>query len=177
MSRAAVHERLGRYEAALADYNRAIMHDPCAAVSLNARRATCHEALQSDVSCSASGKRPSSKANECADLIKRVMGALCMRRGLLRERMGQVREASADLHAACLLEPGNAAFLRNRGVNHRANGDFAAALVDLDEVLRLEPDDAAALANRGSVHLTAFSCSVHAPSSTAFTLHIFCGES
>ena len=35
--RAAVHERLGRYEAALADYNLAIVHDPCAAISLNAR--------------------------------------------------------------------------------------------------------------------------------------------
>lgn len=32
-----MHERLGRYEAALADYNRAIVHDPCAAISLNAR--------------------------------------------------------------------------------------------------------------------------------------------
>ncbi len=72
-----------------------------------------------------------------------------MRRGLLRERMGQVREASADLAAACLLEPGNAAFLRCRGVNHRSNGDWAAALVDLDEVLRLLPGDPLALANRG----------------------------
>lgn len=72
-----------------------------------------------------------------------------LRRGLLRERMGQVREASADLHAACLLEPSNAAFLRNRGVNHRTVGDWAAALIDLDEVLRLQPGDPIALANRG----------------------------
>lgn len=60
-----------------------------------------------------------------------------------------MREASADLAAACLLEPSNAAFLRNRGVNARTNGDYAAALADLTQVLRLAPDDTVALANRG----------------------------
>ena len=79
-------------------------------------------------------------------------------RGLLRERMGQVREASADLAAACLLEPSNAAFLRNRGVNARTNGDYPAALSDLTHVLRLAPADTVALANRGCRSQPAIVC-------------------
>lgn len=93
-------------------------------------------------------------------------------RGLLRERMGQVREASADLAAACLLEPSNAAFLRNRGVNSRTNGDYAAALADLTHVLRLVPNDTVALANRGCSKKT---CSSYYLSLYSLTIGHVCG--
>lgn len=72
-----------------------------------------------------------------------------MCRGLLHERMGQNEEAAADLHAACVLEPDNAAFLRSRGISHRTSGAYEAALADFDRVLQLVPEDPVALSNRG----------------------------
>lgn len=63
--------------------------------------------------------------------------------------MGKLEEARADLHAACILEPENADYLRCRGISHRTGGGYEAALADFKAVLQLVPDDPVALSNRG----------------------------
>ncbi|MFI6533936.1 tetratricopeptide repeat protein [Nonomuraea sp. NPDC050547] len=168
------HRYAGRYEQALADYDRAIELDPAHAKALAGRAETLRLARRHDEALACFDRAlelaPENRlvslgraytleslerheeARQALDLLiaaePRDAGALKARGRfyLLRERL---EEALADLDLAIELDPSSCAALTHRAFIHLTRERRADALADLGRALALVPDDVLALTVRG----------------------------
>lgn len=70
-------------------------------------------------------------------------------RGTAYARKGLFERAIADLDSAVRLDPRLAAAYNSRGIAYARRGNHTAAIADFDAALRLDPRNVATLANRG----------------------------
>jgi len=72
-------------------------------------------------------------------------------RGLLREKMGDLKSALEDYTSAIKFDPEHAKAYNNRGALREIQGNLAGALADLNNAIRLAPFSPEAYANRGVI--------------------------
>lgn len=136
---------LGRYEEALAGYDRAVALDPRRAAShMNRGLVLQHLRRYEDALASydaAIALDPSS-ADAHND------------RGTALETLGRPEQALASYATAAALDPGHAVARFNQGNALRALGHLDAAVASYDQAIALRPDHADAHVNRGSALLS-----------------------
>ena len=140
INRGNAKQKLGQYEAAVADYDEAIRLNPdLAEVYINrggakqklgqyeAAVADCNEAIR----------------------LKPDLGGAYINRGNAKQKLGQYEAAIADYDEAIRLNPALVEAYSNRGVAKAGLGQYEAAIADYDEAIRLNPDHSEAYINRG----------------------------
>ena len=147
--------RLGRPEAALDYFERALACNPNDPNTLNDRGNALQD-LQRLAEAVAS--------YDAALRIKRELPATLTNRGNALRKLGRVEEALSDLDAALRIRPGLAEALNSRGNVLRDLGRLEEALGSFDAALELRPEFALARCNRGNTLLdlgqprAAFTC-------------------
>lgn len=142
-NRGITHGRLGSYDKARADFDRALDLDPDYALAYR-ERAVAYVAL-----------RRYELALRDADRALDLMPGSALayhKRGVIRGLLGEHELAIADFDEALLRAPGNAEIYYNRGVSHDRLKAFAQAVADYDQVLRYDPASARAYKNRGTAY-------------------------
>jgi tetratricopeptide (TPR) repeat protein len=137
---AVVHTSLGRYDAALACYDRALALRPDFVQALSNRGAVLKKMQRHD---------------EALQSFDRALGfqpehveVLNNRAGVLQE-IGRYDEALEGYDRALALRPDHPETLNNRGVTLQALGRHGEALTNFDTALELRSDMVEALVNRG----------------------------
>ncbi|SDT35591.1 Tfp pilus assembly protein PilF [Bradyrhizobium canariense] len=140
---AVINTSLGRHDAALANYDRALLLRPDFIQALNNRGAVLKALGRYD------------EALENYDRARAVqpdhVEVLNNRAGVLQE-LGRYDEALEGYDRALVLRPDYPEALNNRGVTLQALGRHAAALTSYGAALALRPDFVEALVNRGISH-------------------------
>ena len=143
INRGNAKQKLGRYEAAVADYDEAIHLNP-ALVDTYSNRGVAkawlgrHEAAIADY-------------DEAIRLNPDYAGAY-INRSVANQKLGQYEGAVADCNEAIRLKPDLAVAYNNRGAAKYELGQYEAAIADYDEAIRLNPDYAETYSNRGEVN-------------------------
>ena len=170
-------QKLGQYDAAVADYDEAIRLNPDMAEAYNNRGtvkqklgqydaaiADCNEAIRLNPNLAdAYSNRGAVKQKlgqydaavaDCNEAIRRNPEAAAeayVNRGAVKKKLGQYDAAIADCNEAIRLNPNLADAYNNRGAAKYELGQYDAAVADYDETIRLNPEAAEAYANRGEV--------------------------
>jgi tetratricopeptide (TPR) repeat protein len=141
--RGANHRTNGRYEEALADFDRAIELDPEDDWAIISRGQT-HRTM---------GRYAEALADfDRAIELEPESGWAIISRGETYEAMGRYAEALADFDRAIELEPESGWAIANRGETYEAMGRYAEALADFDRAIELDPEDDWAIINRGQTY-------------------------
>ena len=140
--RANFRAALGKYEEALADYDRAIELNPDHAVAYSNRGNVKSELGQHEAAVTDFDEAIRLNPDDAAAYYNR---------GNAKQQLGGDEAAVADFNEAIRLNPGLAAAYGNRGTAKATLGRHEAAVADYNEVIRLNPDDARAYNNRGNV--------------------------
>ena len=144
VSRGETYRRMGRNEEALADFNRAIEHEPDNAVALASRGQVFRDLGRYEEALV--------DFNRGLELDSNLNWAIADR-GETYRRMGRNEEALADFNRAIERDPDYAFALANRGETYRLMGDYPAALADFDHVIELEPQNDWSYYDRGLLFL------------------------
>lgn len=136
------HRNNGAYEAAMAEYDRAVTLDPELARAYYGRGVT--RARQGDFAAAITD------LNRAVALAPNYVQAL-RRRGEFHRVLGQFAEALRDLSRAIEFDPANAFSWASRGAICYSLGQHDEALADLDRALDLDPEYIWALVRRARV--------------------------
>ena len=131
---------LGRYDLAIANYDKAIQLKPDYTEAYNNRGVAKAALGQHFVAISDYDK---------AIQLKPDYANAYNNRGVAKADLGQHFAAISDYDKAIQLKPDKADTYYNRGVAKAALGQHFAAISDYDKAIRLKPDDADAYYNRG----------------------------
>jgi tetratricopeptide (TPR) repeat protein/serine/threonine protein kinase len=138
------YRNLGRYEAAVLDYSRALELSPNKATAWN-NRAAAYKDL---------GKPEKALADYTRAVDLDPKHAIAWHgRGLVHSRLGQPEKALADFSRAIELNPKDAVARYNRGDLLLERGEPEKALADFNTAIELRPRYALAWGNRGSAYL------------------------
>lgn len=137
--RGTIYDKMGRYEEALADYNRAIELDP-SLMSAYSNRALTLSALQRYEEALADYDK--------ALALNPQQHLTYFGRGQLYMQRGEQEKALADYNRAIELTPTFAGHYLMRAGAHAARQDVDAAFADYETALRLDPKNAYAYALR-----------------------------
>ncbi|MFI1607007.1 tetratricopeptide repeat protein [Streptomyces griseofuscus] len=173
------HRNAGAYEAALADYNTALAHDPDYERAARGRGMTYdhmeryqealndfNRVIQLDPDSAWARLQRSfvhqelGRDDDALTDLNHAIGlnppedawAVIAARGLVYQGLGRYDEALTDLDHAIQLEPDRASIIGSRGQTYRSLGRYDDALTDLDHAIQLDPDQAWAIANRGETY-------------------------
>ncbi|MEU5445204.1 tetratricopeptide repeat protein [Streptomyces griseofuscus] len=134
------HRNAGAYEAALADYNTALAHNPDYERAVWGRGTTYwlmgryQEALND--------------YNRAVELKPEDAGNLAGR-GAVYERLTRYDEALTDFNHAIQLDPDQAWIIANRGQTYQDLGRYDESLTDFNHAIQLDPDRVQIIASRG----------------------------
>lgn len=134
---------LQRYEAALADFNRAIELNPNFAKAYLNRAATFSHVKQYDAALADYEQAVDIDPND---------PQIYMNRGVTYRGLRQYEAALVDYNQAIELDPNNAHIYYNRGVTYAQLQRLEQALADYHRAIELEPDFATAYYNRGIIY-------------------------
>jgi tetratricopeptide (TPR) repeat protein len=143
MDRGESHRLAGRYNDALADFNRAIELDPSDVWAIAGRGRT-HE----DMGCHVEALADLNQAVELDPVFLLAIAS----RGETLEAMGRHDEALADLNRAVQLDPGDAWAFTCRGRIYETLGCYTEALADYNRAIELEPASPDSWAARGDIY-------------------------
>jgi tetratricopeptide (TPR) repeat protein len=141
--RARAHRNLGRYDEALADFNRAIELNPDRARVIADRGETYRLAGRFDEALA--------DFNRAIELDPDYTWAIASR-GQTYQALRRFDEALADFARAIELDPDRDWVIADRGETYRLAGRFDEALADFARALELDPDDGWAIAHRGQTY-------------------------
>ena len=144
VNRGVAHERQGRLDQAIRDYDEAVKLDPKDPVALNNRGNALLKKGQS--------VRAISDYDQSIRLDDKQPGTYFSRAIALESRRQYVA-AVTDYDHVMRLQPANVAAWNSRCWTRAVIGQLPPALSDRNEALRLRPDFANALDSRGFVHL------------------------
>jgi tetratricopeptide (TPR) repeat protein len=141
--RGETYRQMGKYEDALADFNRAIELDPNYAWAI-ARRGETYRRM---------GKYEDALAdfNRAIELDPNCAWAIASR-GQTYHQMGKYEDALADFNRAIELDPNLDWAIALRGETYRLMGKYEDALADFNRAIELDPNDAWAIASRGQTY-------------------------
>lgn len=141
--RGLLRDQEGQFDAALADFDRAIQLDP-------SRWQAWHNR---GVSYARLGRFEDaiSDFDRTVRLNPQYTNAY-FNRGELRYELGQFDEALKDYGEAIRLQPRDAAAYNSRGHTYYRMGDYQAAINDYARAIRIDPQSAAAYTNRGDAY-------------------------
>ena len=133
-------QKIGDYDGAIADFDRAIEIDP-QNVGAFVNRAVCKQDKGHHLGAIADW--------DCALELKPDDGGWYVNRGIVREAVGDYDGALADYDRAAEVEPDYEVAFIARAYIKAKQGDYEGAIVDYDRVIELWPDNAAAFDDRG----------------------------
>jgi tetratricopeptide (TPR) repeat protein len=134
---------LQQYEAALADYNRAIELNPKLVEAYTNRGALYADLQQYEQALA--------DYNRAIELNPQFVGAYAGR-GLTYHDLQQYEAALADFNRAIELDPKYAAAYSNRGLTYQDLQQYQAALADYDQAIELNPGLTKAYRNRATTY-------------------------
>jgi len=137
---AVINTSLGRNDAALVNYDRALALQPDFIQALNNRGAVLKQMKRYDEALKSYDRALTLQPNHVEILNNRA--------GVLHEKKRH-NGALADYDRALALRPSHPEALNNRGITLQALGRHAEALTSYDKALALRPDFVEALINRG----------------------------
>ena len=131
---------LGQYDAAIADYNIALLIKHDFALAYFSRGNAKDELRQ---------YRDAIADYDEAIRIKPDFVDAYNNRGISKDNLGQYEAAIADYDIALRINPDDAEVYYNRGISKKNLGQYESAIADYDAALRINPDDAATYLVRG----------------------------
>lgn len=131
--------KLGRYDEAIADYNKTLALDPSDASTYHNRGVSYYRLRQFDLALA-----DYNKALE----LKLDNGEVYNNRGAVYASLGRSDAAIADFTKAIALTPEYAEAYNNRGTEYAKARMFAAAIADFDKAIQLNPQYADAARNK-----------------------------
>ena len=131
---------LGQYDAAIADYNIALLIKHDFALAYFSRGNAKDELRQ---------YRDAIADYDEAIRIKPDFVDAYNNRGISKKNLGQYEAAIADYDIALRINPDDAEVYYNRGISKKNLGQYESAIADYDAALRINPDDAATYLVRG----------------------------
>jgi tetratricopeptide (TPR) repeat protein len=133
----------GKYDEALADYNRSLELRPDNPAILNNRGRTYDELGRYDEALADYNRSLELKPDDPVTLNNR---------GITYHKLKRYDEALADYNRSLELRPDNPITLNNRGSTYDELGRYDEALADYNRSLELRPDNLTTLNNRGSTY-------------------------
>ncbi|MCY4557217.1 MAG: tetratricopeptide repeat protein [Chloroflexi bacterium] len=133
-------QKIGDYDGAIADFDRAIEIDP-ENVGAFVNRAVCKQNKDDHLGAIADW--------DCALELKPDDGGWYVNRGIVKETIGDYDGALADYTRAAEVEPDYEVAYIARAYIKTQKGDYEGAIADYDRVIELWPDNAAAFDDRG----------------------------
>ena len=133
-------QKIGDYDGAIADFDRAIEIDP-QNVGAFVNRAVCKQYKGHHLGAIADW--------DCALELKPDDSGWYVNRGIVKEAVGDYDGALADYDRAAEVEPDYEVAFIARAYIKAKQGDYEGAIVDYDCVIELWPDNAAAFDDRG----------------------------
>lgn len=145
-NRAACYQQLGKFERAIADYNRALRLAPEMAPVVYENRAYCYKGL---------GKLPLALAdfNRALELAPQRQNPLLLSRGRLLVDMGEMKKAEEDFNKALAFRQIRAQAYSELAYIAIGRGDFPSCLSLASNAIRTDPRFADGWANRGACQI------------------------
>jgi tetratricopeptide (TPR) repeat protein len=142
-NRGSTYDELGRFEAALADYNQAIALDPADARTHYNRGVTFAKLERYDDAVADYNQAIALNPADARTYVNRATTYLTL---------GQFADALDDVTQAIVLAPAYARAYYNRGIIYDKLERFEAALADYSQAITLNPADAHVYVNRGIIY-------------------------
>jgi tetratricopeptide (TPR) repeat protein/S1-C subfamily serine protease len=138
--RGATYSKLGKYDAAVADYDKALALNPDLAYAYNNRGFAYSNLGKYDAALADYGKALALNPDDAEAYYNR---------GVTYSNLGKYDAALADYGKALALNPDDAEAYNNRGVTYDKLGKYDVALMDYGKAITLNPDLAEVYYNRG----------------------------